>query len=93
MTPRRCIRRQGLLVVSSRLQLHTALVHVVQLLGGLQAFHDIVLQFRDGLQEVRRVLELLDVLEDVGDLGPFAEVDHSVGGMVGDAVFDEDEVG
>lgn len=85
--------RQMLLATLARFELHTAFVHLVQVLCGLEIFHNIVLQLWNRLQEIRRALELLDVLKHVAEFVPFAEINHAVGHLIRNAVFDEDEVG
>lgn len=84
--------RQMLLAALAWFKLHTAFVHLVQVLGGLEILHNVVLQFWNRLQEIRRTLELLDVLKHVAEFVSFAEVNHAVGRLIRNAVFDEDEV-
>lgn len=77
----------------SRLEFRAAFVHLIDILGRLELLFDVVLEFGNGLQHIGRILELADVLENICDFVSFAEVDHSVRGVAGDAVFDEDKVG
>lgn len=76
----------------SRLEFYAAFIHLVDVLGGLELLQDMVLEFGHGLQYIRRVLELLYVLEDICDFVSLAEVDHSVGCVARDAIIDEDQV-
>ena len=78
----------------SWLDLQALVVHLVHIARTVHVAEDIILKIANGPQRIRDVLELLDVANHVGGLGPLRKVDE-VGAFDdgGDAVFDEGEVG
>lgn len=60
----------------SRLDFETSVVHVVYISRGLQVTEDVILEFRNGLEEIRDVLVLLDISDNLCGLGSLIEVNQ-----------------
>lgn len=72
--------------------LQAPLVHIMHVASGLHIAQNVVLQLRNGLEEVGHVLVLLDISNNFGGLEALVEIDQ-IGRCVGrDTVFDERKV-
>lgn len=65
-----------LILAFAGFDLETSVVHVMYVTGGLEVAEDVILKFRDRLEEVGDVLVLLDVSDDFGGLCSLVEVDQ-----------------
>jgi hypothetical protein len=86
------VARSPSITASSRVQLTTAFPQLVHIAGRLQLGCEIFLQFRDGLEAVRGLLEALDFVDGGCQHRVFREINQSLWrqGLV--AVFDKDQV-